>query len=111
MVAATTVVVLITALAPLLGPHLSGLLSPFPVFGAVLAVFTHYTHGPHAATQTLDGLLVGLLAAAVFFLALAQTMPSLGLAAFAIAAAAALTVQAFTMFAIPRDHGRGEARA
>ena len=52
MVAATAVVVLITTLAPFLGSHLAGLLSPFPVFGAVVAVFAHRAHGPHAATQT-----------------------------------------------------------
>ena len=46
MAAATSVVTLITALAPVLGPLLSGLLSPFSVFGAVLALFTHHGHGP-----------------------------------------------------------------
>jgi hypothetical protein len=82
MVAATGVVVLITASAPTLGPHLAGLLSPFPVFGAVPAAFTHHSHGPEGAMQVLDGLLLGLLAAAVFFLALALTLPLVGLAAF-----------------------------
>jgi hypothetical protein len=103
MLAATAVVVLITALAPVLGSHLAGLLSPFPVFGAVLAIFTHHTDGPAGGTQMLDGLLLGLLAPAVFFLALALTLPVLGLLAFAIATAAALTAQGITMLAIPRD--------
>src|SRR5262249_57033317 len=39
MLAATAVVVAITSFAPVLGSHLAGLLSPFPVFAAVLAVF------------------------------------------------------------------------
>jgi hypothetical protein len=102
MVAATTVVVLVTTLAPLLGSHLAGLLSPFPVFGAVLAVFTHHAHGASGATQALDGLVLGLLAPAVFFLTLALALPGLGLASFALATAAALTAQAATVFAIPR---------
>jgi hypothetical protein len=103
MAAATTVVLLITTSAPLLGPHLAGLLSPFPVFGAVLAVFTHRTHGPHGATQTLDGLVLGLIAPAVFFLVLATTLTSVGLPAFALATAAAFAAQGASMFAIPRN--------
>jgi hypothetical protein len=55
MLLATAMVVLITELAPLLGPHLAGLLSPFPVFGAVLAIFTHQTDGPAGATGVLEG--------------------------------------------------------
>jgi hypothetical protein len=61
MLAATAVVLLITSLAPIAGAHLAGLLSPFPVFGAMLAIFTHQTHGPAGATQVLDGLQLGLL--------------------------------------------------
>jgi hypothetical protein len=104
MVAATLVVVIITSLAPVLGPHLSGLLSPFPVFAAVLAVFTHHTHGPAGATQTLHGLLLGLLAPAVFFLVLSVSLEPAGLwaFAFAFASAAALAAQALSLFAMPR---------
>jgi len=103
MLAATAVALLVTGLAPLLGPHLAGLLSPFPVFGAVLAVFTHHAHGPAGATETLDGLLLGLPAPAVFFLVLALLLPPVGLPAFAIATAAALAAQGITMLAIPRE--------
>jgi hypothetical protein len=103
MLAATTVVLLITTLAPTLGPHLAGLLSPFPVLGAVLAVFTHQSHGAAAGMKVLDGLLRGLLAPAVFFLALALLLPDAGLPAFAIATAAALATQAISMLAVPRD--------
>jgi hypothetical protein len=101
MAAATTVVLVITALAPIIGAHLAGLLSPFPVFGAVLAVFTHHTHGPGSGTAVLDGLIMGLAAPAVFFLALAVALPQLGLVSFAIATFAALIVQIGTMFAMP----------
>jgi hypothetical protein len=105
MLAATSVVVLITTLAPHIGSHLAGLLSPFPVFAAALAIFTHCTHGATAATQTLDGLILGLLAPAVFFLVLALTLPSVGLIAFAAATGAALAAQGVSMLAIPRDEG------
>ncbi|MFF9135571.1 hypothetical protein ACF1AY_35080 [Streptomyces sp. NPDC014776] len=95
----------IIALAPLIGPHLAGLLSPFPVFGVVMAVFTHHAHGPGAAAAVLDGLVMGLAAPTVFFLTLAITLPPLGLPAFAVASLAALATQAATMFAIPHDVG------
>lgn len=101
MVVATAVVLAITALAPIIGPQLAGLLSPFPVFGAVLAAFTHHTHGRAGATAVLDGLVLGLAAPAVFFLALTLALPPLGLVAFALAAVAALLTQAGTMFVIP----------
>ena len=101
MAVATGVVVAITALAPIIGAHLAGLLSPFPVFGVVLAVFTHHSHGPSGASAVLDGLVMGLAAPAVFFLALALTLPTLGLISFVIATVAAVVTQACTMFAIP----------
>jgi len=103
MLAATTVAMLITTLAPLLGPHLAGLLSPFPVFGAVIAIFTHKTHGAAGARQALDGLSLGLAAPAVFFVVLALLLQPVGLVAFAIATGAALVAQGVTMLAIPRD--------
>jgi hypothetical protein len=78
MAVASAVVLTITAVAPVIGPHPAGLLSPFPVFGAVLAVFTHRGHGPAASSAALDGLVMGLAAPAVFFLALATTLPDPG---------------------------------
>jgi MFS family permease len=106
MLVATGVVFAITAAAPIIGPQLAGLLSPLPVFGMVLAVFSHHAHGPAAAVGVLDGLVVGWLAPAVFFLAVALGLPALGLVAFAIATVAALMAQASTMFALPRSAAR-----
>jgi uncharacterized membrane protein (GlpM family) len=106
MVAATAVVVAITALAPIIGAHLAGLLSPFPVFAAVLALFTHYSHGPSNAAAVLDGLIVGLWTPAVFFVALSLTLPRIGLVSFAVTTLAALITQAVTMFAIPAGQDR-----
>ena len=45
MAVATAFVLALTAAAPALGPYLSGLLSPFPLFGAVLGVFVHRSEG------------------------------------------------------------------
>jgi hypothetical protein len=104
MTVATLVVLAVTTLAPIIGPHLAGLLSPFPVFAVVLALFTHSSHGPTCAVAVLDGLVIGLAAPAVFFAVLALTLPSLGLIAFAMAAGAALLTQACTMLLVPADH-------
>jgi len=62
-----------------------------------------HIYGPAGAIQVLDGLLLGLLAPAVFFLALALMLRVVGLVAFAIATAAAITAQAISMLVIPRD--------
>src|SRR5262249_21296584 len=39
MIVATGFVLLLTGLAPVLGPRLTGLLSPFPIYAAVLTIF------------------------------------------------------------------------
>lgn len=106
MLVATVVTFAITAAAPFIGPLLAGLLSPLPVFGIVLAVFSHHAHGPTAAIGVLDGLVIGLLAPAVFFLAVALALPALGLLAFAIATVAAVITQASTMLALPQPAPR-----
>src|SRR3712207_9454956 len=70
MVVATVFVLLLTAVAPVLGPYLSGLLSPFPLFGAVLVVFVHRSEGATSAMKLLRGLLFGLFAPAGLFMGL-----------------------------------------
>jgi hypothetical protein len=98
MVVATVFVVLLTAVAPVLGPYLSGLLSPFPLFGAVLVVFVHRSEGATSAMKLLRGLLFGLFAPAGFFMALSALIEPLGIGlGFAAASATALVVQGFTL--------------
>jgi hypothetical protein len=67
-VIATALIVTITALAGRLGPTWSGLLSPFPVFTFVMAVFSHQQGGPSAAVQLIRGVLTGLFSYTAFFL-------------------------------------------
>jgi hypothetical protein len=99
MVVATVFVLLLTAIAPLLGPYLSGLLSPFPLFGAILTVFTHRSQGSIAATRLLRGLLYGLFAPAGFFLALAILIERVGIGlSFGAATATALAFQGVTLW-------------
>ena len=98
MVVATVFVVLLTAIAPVLGPYLSGLLSPFPLFGAVLVVFVDRSEGATSAMKLLRGLLFGLFAPAGFFMALSALIEPVGIGlGFAAATATALVVQGFTL--------------
>ena len=91
MATATVFVVGLTAAAPVLGPRLSGLLSPFPLFGLTLTLFAHRQEGPQGAVAVLRGLLHGLFAPAVFFCVLGALLLPAGIpVAFAAATAAAL---------------------
>ena len=91
MAAAVGMVLLMTALARPLGPHLAGLLVPFPVAATVLTVFTHRYQGGASAIRLLRGLVAGLWTMGIFFLVVAGTVERLGVgASFALAAAADL---------------------
>lgn len=93
VIAATALVVLITEAASLLGPQLSGLLTPFPVYVSVLGASVHRLQGAAASVQLVRGALVGLFTPAVFFLIVGTTIVWLGVrGSFIIAIIAALLV-------------------
>jgi hypothetical protein len=100
---ATALVLGLTALAPLAGPRLSGLLATYPVFAAVLAGFSQRGRGAAAAIQVLRGLLTGLFAYTGFFATLAIALPALGIAAgFALATGVALAIQGASLRLVRR---------
>jgi hypothetical protein len=104
VVVATSLVLGITALAPHLGPRLSGLVSTYPVFATVLAAFSHHARGPAAALRVLRGLMTGLFAFTGFFATLALGLQPLGLVGgFAAATAVALTIQAGSLVVLRRS--------
>jgi hypothetical protein len=105
IVVATGLVLLLTAIAPVIGAHLTGLLSPFPVYAGVLAIFAH-RQCAGAANNVLRGLLLGLFSFAAFFLVLAIGLSRLGIAlAFLLATITALVIQGLTLRAV---RGAGE---
>src|SRR5258708_2246532 len=53
MVTATAFVLALTAVSSLLGPQLSGLLTPFPIYATILGAFTHHFQAPPAPTPFL----------------------------------------------------------
>ncbi len=107
--AALTLVVALTAASGALGPHLSGLLAPFPIVTSVLAVFTHAHGGSAQVRVLLRSFLIGFYGFATFCFVLAACLDSLGgPAAFAVALAAALAVQA-TILALRSGRLRPQA--
>lgn len=89
MVVATTLVVCITALAPLLGPGWSGIVATFPVYLSIMAAFTQQHAGPAAADDVLRGMLSGLYGTVAFYVVVAV---GLGVAGVAITFVAAVAV-------------------
>ena len=98
MAVATALVIGITSAAPLLGPQRSGLLTTYPIYAGVLAVFAHAQRGGAAAAQVVRGLCYGIIAFATFFLAIGALVDRAGiLPAFAAAVTGAVLVQALTL--------------
>jgi hypothetical protein len=96
--AALGLVLTLTAVSGALGPHLSGLLAPFPIITSVLAVFTHAHGGTAQVSVLLRNFLYGFYGFAAFCFVLTLALPALATgAAFGLATAAALAVQATTL--------------
>lgn len=90
-------VLTLTAVSGALGPHLSGLLAPFPIITSVLAAFTHAHGGVAQVNVLLRNFLLGFYGFAAFCFTLAVALPALVTAvAFGLAVVAALAVQAAT---------------
>lgn len=101
IVIATSFVLVLTSAASLLGPRLSGLVTPFPLYASVLAVFAQRSDGPAAGLAVVRGLAAGLFGFASFFLVLTVTLVPLGTAvAFSLAILCVGAVQAATLLAL-----------
>jgi len=107
MLVATGIVLSLTEVASTLGPHLTGLLSPFPVFATILAVFAHRQGGAEAGIDVMRGLLTGLFAFSAFFVIAALTLPRTGIGvSLVLSLGATLAVQALALQAILRPGRR-----
>jgi hypothetical protein len=102
----TCLVVGLTAIAPLLGAHTSGIVATFPVYVSILTLFTHRQEGVPGALDVLRGLLVGLFGTAAFMLILAVALIPLGVGpAFGLAVAFTLAIQAVALRAVRAGAG------
>jgi hypothetical protein len=103
MATASVMVVTLTGVARMLGPTRSGLLTAFPAYTTILAVFTH-RHGAASAIRALKGVTAGLYTAATFFLVLSLCLQRLGNAwSFVWASAAALAVHTGSLLFVRRS--------
>lgn len=110
MLVATALVLGVTSAAPILGPFTSGLVTAYPLYATVLAVFAQRASGPAAGIAVMRGLLLGAFAFVAFFLVIAAELPSLGIVtAFVVATLAVLAVQGVALVLLRR--GTAEARA
>jgi hypothetical protein len=108
MSTATAMVLLITASASVLGATWSGLLSPFPVFACVMAIFSHKNGGSGAARRLLRGVILGSFAFASFFVVVALLVQRLNLVAvYTLATALALAVNGFSLVVLLGKHDVG----
>jgi hypothetical protein len=99
---ALALVLALTAVSGWLGPQLSGLLAPFPIITTVLATFTHAQRGTGELLRLLRGLVGGFGAFALFCFTLALSLHRLDTAAaFALATALALAMQAGVIVLMP----------
>lgn len=64
---ATLLVLVLTAAADFLGPTLSGLIAPVPIFLVIFATFTHVQQGEKATSNLLRGVIVGSGGYATFY--------------------------------------------
>lgn len=98
MVAGVVLVVGLTAVAHVLGPRGSGLLTVFPVALTILTVFSHRNRGAAFAVHLLRGFAAGLYSLTVFFTTLAIALEALGTGpAFAVAVVASVAVQVLVL--------------
>jgi hypothetical protein len=107
MIAAASMVFLLTELGRAAGPRAAGVLSPFPVFACTMAVFSHIVGGPSAAHRLTKGVVIGSLAFAAFFVVVAIVVTHLTLpAAYALASCAALAINGMALQTLLRAQRR-----
>ena len=103
MVTATAFVLALTAVSGLLGPQLSGLLTPFPIYATILGAFTYHFQGAAAAGRLLRGVVLGTFTFAFFFLIVAATIEREGIVvAFGAAALASLLLHGCSLWFLRR---------
>ena len=98
MATGVALTLIVTYAASAVGARWSGLLTVFPILGCVLAVFSHRAQGAKFAAALLRAMTVGMYAFLAFCLTLTVALDHVGApAAFAIAVAVCLGVQAASM--------------
>jgi hypothetical protein len=94
----------LTGAASILGPQLSGLLAPFPMFTTILAIFTHHFQGADFTRRLLRAVVAGSFTFVTFFLVISLLVNRWGIAAaFGLALLAAMATHSVLLFVIRRN--------
>jgi hypothetical protein len=102
IVAATSLVIALTAAASALGPQLSGLIAPVPIFVVIFSTFTHAQQGATAAATLLRGVVMASVPFAIFFVIVVMLLADWGLGATYLSATLAAICVGGIAFAIGR---------
>ncbi len=101
----TSFILFVTGIAPIIGPKLTGLLTTFPLFAGILAIFAQRQQGSDGAIHVLHGLTLGLFAFAGFYLVLGLLIENTSLAvSFGLASLTALVIQGSSLFILRQLH-------
>ena len=101
----TSFILFVTGIAPIIGSRLTGLLTTFPLFAGILAIFAQRQQGHDGAINVLRGLTFGLFAFAGFYLVLGLLIENTSLAAaFGMATLTALVIQGSSLFILRQFH-------
>lgn len=101
----TSFILFVTGIAPIIGPQLTGLLTTFPLFAGILAIFAQRQQGPDGAVNVLRGLTLGLFAFAGFYLVLGLLIEKTSLAvSFGFAILTALSIQGTSLLVLRQLH-------
>ncbi len=105
MLVATAFLLGLTGAAAILGPQLSGLLAPFPMFATILAIFTHHFQGANSVRRLLQGVVAGSFTFVAFFLIISLLVNRWGIAfAFSLAILAAMVTHGTSFFLMSYFH-------
>jgi hypothetical protein len=101
----TSFILVLTGIAPFIGPRLTGLLSTIPLYTAILTVFAQRLQGPAGAGSVLRGLLFGLFGFSGFYLVLALLLERVGIGpAFLAATLTTLVIQGVSFLVLRQTH-------
>jgi hypothetical protein len=105
----TGFILLLTGIAPYIGPRLTGLLTTIPLYAGILTIFAHRQHGHAGANSVLRGLILGLFSFAGFYLVLGLLIQNTSLAvSFGASILSALIVQGLTLLILQKAHQQNQ---
>lgn len=96
MIAGAALTLVVTMLASTVGERWSGLLAVFPVLGSVMAVFSQHSRGPAFTAALLQATATGMYSFSAFCLALALSLPGMGIRSFFVGGAVSLAMLGIT---------------